>query len=411
MNSAQGQRGRPTSKQEKAIFSLRAAVSAAEAAAPTKRRSLVWSFIVGLSSMALGLYHPAMAQDEPWRDRSPAPCQPDPGFRPFGDLLGRPIGSDDPTRVRTSPLYMAAVQEMDGPPTHHFEIPAGELQAALTIFSRQTEMQLLYVSELVSGVQTKGIQGDYTVDEALRVLLAGTGLEHRFTDSKTVVVQRAERAKEMVPPPPAPVGLEQSKPIRVPEILVKDVREKPSWTTPTDGYKADHASTVTRSTMSIAETPTSIGVVTRDLIKDTFSRTQGDAFEAVSGVTRNQVNGARSESFNIRGFSGCDPAGDFFGMKSNGLPADCLFAPDWGIVERYEIVKGPASIVGGASNPGGIVNRITKTPQRSNFANVEANFGSYDFYRGLVDANGVLPKYDNIRGRLVVAVEEGGAIL
>lgn len=95
-------------------------------------------------------------------------------------------------------------------------------------------------------------------------------------------------------------------------------------------------------------------------------------------------------------------------MKANGLPADGLFAPDWGIVERYEVVKGPASIVGGAANPGGIINRITKTPQRSNFTTVEANFGSYDFYRGLIDANGVLPRHESIRGRLVFAVEEGG---
>ncbi|MGC4098080.1 MAG: hypothetical protein QM706_13275 [Nitrospira sp.] len=81
-----------------------------------------------------------------------------------------------------------------------------------------------------------------------------------------------------------------------------------------------------------------------------------------------------------------------------------------GIVERYEVVKGPASIVGGAANPGGIVNRITKTPQRSNFTTVEANFGSYDFYRGLIDTNGILPKYESIRGRLVFAVEEGGEL-
>ena len=119
-----------------------------------------------------------------------------------------------------------------------------------------------------------------------------------------------------------------SKPIKVPEVVVKDVKERPTWTTPVDGYKADHASTVTRSTMSIAETPTSIGVVTRDLIRDTYSRTQGDAFEGVSGVARGQVNGARSESFQIRGFEGCVPTGDFNGMKVNGLPTDCLFAPD-----------------------------------------------------------------------------------
>lgn len=199
------------------------------------------------------------------------------------------------------------------------------------------------------------------------------------------------------------------KPVKVPEIVVKEKKERPpTWTTPVEGYKADHASTVTRSTMSIHEAPTSIGVVTRDVIKDTMSRTQSDAMEAVSGLSRSIQSGAlgRAEGINIRGFEVC--RGNFNGLKVNGLPTDCMFAPDWGLVERYEVVKGPASIVGGAANPGGIINRITKTPQRSNFATVEANFGSYDFYRGLIDANGVLPNHETIRGRLVFAIEEGG---
>ena len=70
---------------------------------------------------------------------------------------------------------------------------------------------------------------------------------------------------------------------------------RPTWTDSVDGYKAGNASTVTRSTMAIMETP-SIGVVTRDLIRDTYARTQG-CLRRVSGVARGQVNGARSESF------------------------------------------------------------------------------------------------------------------
>ncbi|MGC4097093.1 MAG: TonB-dependent receptor [Nitrospira sp.] len=373
----------------------------------THRSGLSWRVLMSVSSLALGLYHPAMAQDEPWRDRSLVPRQPESGFRPFGDVPGRSNGSDESARVWTSTPYRIAMQDGDGPPTHHFEIPAGELQAALTAFSRQTEVQLLYLSDLVSSLQTSGLHGDYTVDDALRILLKGTGLEHRFSDHKTVVVQRAGRAEEIGSPHLASAEGDGNKPIKVPEVVVKDVRERPTWTTPVDGYKADHASTITRNTMSIDETPVSIGVVTRDMIRDTFARSQMDAFESVSGMTRSTTYG-RGETFSIRGLASNNRVGSFNAMRGNGLPIDGIWAPDWGIVERYEVVKGPASIVGGAASPGGLINRITKTPQRHNFTTTEFQAGSYGLLRGMIDVNGVLPINDNVRGRMVVAVEDGG---
>ncbi len=294
------------------------------------------------------------------------------------------------------------------PQQYDFNIPPQSLTEALAQFGRRTGMQISSNADLIRGVQSPGVIGSMTSEQALTGLLAGTGITFILVDGNTAMLRPVAALQSSSSQTADPSAEKNHKPIKVPEVVVKDVRERPTWTDSVDGYKADNASTVTRSTMSIMETPTSIGVVTRDLIRDTYARTQGDAFEGVSGVARGQVNGARSESFQIRGFDGCAPTGDFNGMKVNGLPTDCLFAPDWGTVERYEIVKGPASIVGGASTPGGVVNRITKTPQRSNFANVEANFGSYDFYRGLVDVNGIMPKYDNIRGRMVVAIEEGG---
>jgi iron complex outermembrane receptor protein len=303
---------------------------------------------------------------------------------------------------------MVATEGSESGSRQRFDIPPGYLKSALVTFSRQTGIQSMYSSNLVAGRRTPGVQGDYTPELALQGILVGTELQYQFSDAETVVLQPDSPSEEMVPSAPV-IQQEDERPVKVQEIVVKEKKERPpTWTTPVEGYKADHASTVTRSTMPIEEIPTSIGVVTRDVIKDTLSRTQGDAMEAVSGVSRSIQTGAlgRAEGINIRGFEVC--RGNFNGMKVNGLPTDCMFAPDWGIVERYEVIKGPASIIGGAANPGGVINRITKTPQRSNFATVESNFGSYGFYWGLIDANGVIPNHETIRGRLVFAVEEGG---
>ncbi|MBX3302866.1 MAG: TonB-dependent receptor [Nitrospira sp.] len=378
---------------------------------------VLWGLLVGMSSLALGLYHPAMAQDEPGRDRQPAPRELGRGLGPWNTFppvkpelnpLDRPLLPEERRYHTRGAVGLMVQQEMDGPPKQHFEIPAGALGPALAVFSRQTDLQLLYLSELIEGRTTQGVQGDYTPEDGLKTLLSGTGLQYQFSDSKTVVLQPAGPSGAAKLDQSSANLADQPKPIKVPEVVVKDARERPTWTTPVDGYKVDHVSTVTRSTMSTDEAPTSIGVVTRDLIRDTFARTQNDALEHVSGVSRSNTLLGRGEGIAIRGFVVNTFNGSLNGLKANGLPTDGVFAPDWGIVERYEIVKGPASIVGGAANPGGIINRITKTPQRSNFTTVETNIGSYGLYRGLIDANGVMPKHEHIRGRLVFAVEEGG---
>lgn len=299
-----------------------------------------------------------------------------------------------------------------------FAIPRQRLGSALNAFALASGWQMIASTDLTDGVDSQGVQGPYRRENALRMLLSGTGLTYRFDGARMVTIER-DLPVPAAPPlhappnhrhPPAagPASALPPKPVKVPEVVVKEVVDRTPANDPGEGYKADYVSTSTRTSISIDESPTSVGVVTRDIIRDTFARTQNEALEAVSGVSHSNTRLGRSEGINIRGFEVCSFAGSFNGMKVNGLPTDCVFAPDWGIVERYEVVKGPASIVGGAASPGGVINRITKTPQRRNFTTIESNVGSYGFARGMIDANGVFPNHEDIRGRLVFAVEDGG---
>lgn len=402
----------------RALARIQAAVAAAaDTIRSYDRQQFAWGFVVSLSAVALGAYNPAMAHDTHSPNAPLSPPDPDQGLNPrndqatmrtAGSMTGHSIGLTDYDRKWSRPMRVAANDPPHELPTQPFTIPAGDLEPALMAFSRQSGLQLLYSSELVSGLTTQGVQGEHTPEVALRRLLGESALQYRYSNSSTITLQRVAQGDASSAEPLAATAAAPTKPVKVPEVVVKDVEDRTPANDPNSGYKADYASTSTRSNLSIDETPTSIGVVTRDIIRDTFARTQNDALEAVSGVSRSNTRLGRAEGINIRGFEVNGFDGSFNGLKANGLPTDGVFAPDWGIVERYEIVKGPASIVGGAANPGGIINRITKTPQRYNFTTVESNIGSYGLARGMVDANGVMPSNDNIRGRLVVAVEDGG---
>jgi len=277
-----------------------------------------------------------------------------------------------------------------------YDIPAGPLAPALNRFSDVSDLQLIYGTELADDLTTAGVRGTYTPEEALRILLQGAPITYELTDTGAVILRQvAEQGGD--------------GPMQLGPITVEGTGEAPPPAfDPVEGYKADFATTGTRSRLPIKETPSSIGFVTDDVIADTFSRTQGDAMEGVSSVSRANTRLGRSEGLNIRGFRVTTFNGSFNGLKENGLPTSGSFAPDPAFVERYEVLKGPASIVGGASTPGGVINRITKAPGRENFAIVEGQGGSYGFKRGVADLNGVAFEGERLRGRLVAAVEDDG---
>ncbi len=300
-----------------------------------------------------------------------------------------------------------------------FDIPPQSLASALRMFGDQAGLQFAYTTEEVDGIQASGVSGTHTPEEALRLLLNGTGMSYRVTGENTITVEKGNGASNMPMQEgvlsqessilgnsdgaqPSTEAKEEPKPIKVPEVVVKDVVER------SEGYKADTSTGSTRTALPIDETPTSIGVVTREIMQDTLSLTQNEAFEHVSGVSRSNTRLGRGEGFNIRGFEVGTFGGNFSAIRQNGLATDNTFSMDPALIERYEIIKGPASIAGGASSPGGVVDRITKKPLNANFATSQFQAGSFSFFRGIVDANGVLPQNEDLRGRLIFVVEDGG---
>jgi iron complex outermembrane receptor protein len=67
-------------------------------------------------------------------------------------------------------------------------IPAEPLGAALQDLAKVYELQLLYHTEIATGLKTQGAVGSLTSDEALTKVLSGTGLSYKFLDSNTITV-------------------------------------------------------------------------------------------------------------------------------------------------------------------------------------------------------------------------------
>lgn len=282
-----------------------------------------------------------------------------------------------------------------------FDIPGQALSPALKTFADQANLQLLYESDVVEGTQTAGVTGRFTSQEALRRLLSGTGLTFFFTDTKTVTLQKRKT-------PQADVGAEaddgdtravHQKPVKLPEIIVKELRERDDATT----YVAEEASTATRTDTPLIQVPQSIQVVTQKVIQDQRGIRLEQALRNVSGVALGDIgqSGIAADVAFCRGF----PCGYFKNYLRNEDQNQALTFRDIANIQRIEVLKGPASVLYGRSEPGGIINILTQQPLAERYASIDQIIGSYSYYRTMVDATGPLNESKTLLFRINGAYE------
>lgn len=94
----------------------------------------------------------------------------------------------------TCPFFVAAVQA-DVPPQRHFtfDLPAQPLSQALVAYGEITGLSILVRGGLTAGRQSSPVRGEFTADEALRALLAGTRLTAIYTSGSAFTLQPQNR--------------------------------------------------------------------------------------------------------------------------------------------------------------------------------------------------------------------------
>lgn len=243
-------------------------------------------------------------------------------------------------------------------------IGAGPLGVALEQFARATGANISYNAQLVNGLATQGVDGSHGVAAGLRILLTGTGMEAVEQPGGGFLLRKA------------PVGVGT-----LPAVTVSAQTE--TATGPVPGYAARRSATGTKTDTPLREVPASVQVVSREVIDDQKALSLRDVYENISGVqaSGNTLNAQTEVLPIIRGFE--SPS-----LMRNGLRATYVGAVDMINIERVEVLKGPASILYGALEPGGIVNYVTKRPQDASSQVFEQQIGSDNFRRTSGDLTG-----------------------
>jgi iron complex outermembrane recepter protein len=217
-----------------------------------------------------------------------------------------------------------------------FAMAAKPLPQALSDFSRITGISVVYTDEAPYGINAPALSGQMSAEQAMQRLLSGSGFTFRRTDGHTLVLE----------PLPTDGALNLGA------TTITSVADQSM------SYQPPPTSSVMRSSALIQEIPQTVNVVPAQVIRDQAPRNLDDALANVSGITQGNTLASTQDSVMTRGF-GDNRNGSIMrdGMpivQGRGMNAT---------VDRVEVLKGPASLLYGIQDPGGVVNMVSKKPE------------------------------------------------
>lgn len=291
----------------------------------------------------------------------------------------------------TTAAFVLATAALPPTPAHaqgtgqvqQLDIAAGSLGNAIAQLGRKAGVMIVFDPALVRARKTQGLHGSYTVSEALRLLLAGTGVEARPDDRGGYTLARTPRAvRKASAPVPTVARPADARTAEGGDILVT----------------AQRAITATKTDTSLIQTPQAISVIPQALIADRNAINLQETLRYSAGVAAESYGTDMvADSIFVRGFA---PAYFVDGMMRNmsftGIPRTEPY-----LLERVELLRGPASILYGQGSSGGVVNAMTKRPQFKPGGEIAIQYGSWDRKQLQADLTGALNADGTLAGRMV----------
>jgi iron complex outermembrane receptor protein len=250
-----------------------------------------------------------------------------------------------------------------------YHISGGSLGLALSQFARDAGILFTGESTLTDGKTSKGLEGEYTVEEGFRKLLSGSGLTYTLSDDNAVAIKVADTGSAATF-----AAAEETVTLKTMTVVGKAVRDvnDPS-------YQVETSTAGSKVPLEITQVPQGIQVITRKAIEDQGALSISNIMKQVPSATIIGSRFSRFPQVNIRGF-GAD-------QTRNGMRQ--IFGGDVDFsalshIQSMEVLKGPGSTVFGqtTNEGGGVMNVITKRPFDQFASEFSFTRGGYDEFDG-----------------------------
>ncbi len=274
-----------------------------------------------------------------------------------------------------------------------YAIPAGPLGTVLTRFAAEAGVLLSFDPAAVAGKNAPALKGAYTVDDGFRTILQASGKRIEKTAAGYTLAAAA------------PVAAAEAT---LGEIKVTAQSDRESAWGRAAGYSAKRSATGTKTDTPLLETPQSVAVVTADQMATLRVQSLGDALAYTPGVIAVAGYSKSYDNFVSRGFALRDDSGSMVrdGLKLGGSGWASGQQEPYGL-ERAELLKGAASVLYGASAPGGVLNTVSKRPSADMLRELRVGAGNLGHREAAVDLGGEVAPGSAWTWRLTGLVRNG----
>jgi outer membrane receptor protein involved in Fe transport len=282
-------------------------------------------------------------------------------------------------------------------------IPAEGLGPALNTLARDRNFQIVYVTEEIAHVRTDGAVGEFTTEEALKRLLAGTGLAFRYLDDKTITVgsaaplpERRTRSPKTLSVAPAEAdrtqeGKETSRGFRVAQVDPrKSTDSVPVSGAPSQTQDNSQTSiteilvTAQKREERLQDVPVPVTFLSGSALADTNQLRLQDFYETVPGLVVSP-NAQSIQQISIRGIAP-GIGNPTVGLTVDDVPYGASATEEGGLtvpdidpsdLDHIEVLRGPQGTLYGASSMGGLIKFVTVDPStESVFGHLQAGTNS-----------------------------------
>ncbi len=295
--------------------------------------------------------------------------------------------------LATVPLAPSLVQAAESAETQRaYNIPAGNLDQALNRFASASGILLSVDASLTEGKRSAGLQGRYAVGAGLERLLAGSGL----------VAVQAQGGWSLQ-------AISGGGPLQLGATQISGEQAQESAWGPVDGIVATRSASGSKTDSALVEIPQTINVISAAEIKARGAQSVTQALLYTPGMAAGGF-ADRVKLFDeptSRGFSPTPLYLDGLHLPYGGGSTGGALQIEPYSLERIEVLKGPASVLYGQNQPGGIVNMVSKRPSETPVHQVVLEAGTYEHKSAAIDLGGPLDEQGQFLYRLTGLFNDG----
>ncbi|MCK8784308.1 TonB-dependent siderophore receptor [Roseomonas sp. NAR14] len=200
-------------------------------------------------------------------------------------------------------------------------------------------------------------------------------------------------AQPAITAPETPAGTAAPDATALPTVTTQERAE--TATGRVQGFVAGRTATATKTDTPTIETPQSVTTITRDQMDAQNVQSVSAALRYAAGVVP-ELRPGRYDSIALRGFGGFGNAAYYpsflDGLRLQRGQGYAIPTIDPYLLERIDILRGPAAVIYGQVSPGGVVNMVSRRPTATPYNEVRLEAGTYGRVQAGFNSSGPLDR-------------------